>query len=46
MITCSEKKVPDEKVLKILRHLNVKIFLTSDGDVVINSDGNKLSLKQ
>lgn len=46
VITCSDKKAPEEEVLKILEKLNVKTFLTSDGDVVINSDGKTLSANQ
>ncbi|NMS90845.1 MBL fold metallo-hydrolase [Clostridioides difficile] len=46
IITCSDKKAPGEEVLKILQKLNVKTFLTSDGDVVINSDGKTLSVSQ
>lgn len=46
VITCSDKKAPDEDVLKILEKLNVKTFLTSDGDVVINSDSKTLSVRQ
>ncbi|EQF26363.1 metallo-beta-lactamase superfamily protein [Clostridioides difficile CD160] len=46
VITCSEKKAPEEDVLKILEKLNIKTFLTSDGDVVINSDGKVLSVSQ
>ncbi|HBG5345661.1 TPA: MBL fold metallo-hydrolase [Clostridioides difficile] len=46
VITCSEKKNPDEDVLKILEQLNIKTFLTSNGDVVINSDGKMLSVNQ
>lgn len=46
VITCSEKKAPEEDVLKILEKLNIKTFLTSNGDVVINSDGKVLSVRQ
>ncbi|MCI9977680.1 MBL fold metallo-hydrolase [Clostridioides difficile] len=46
VITCSDKKAPDEDVLKILEKLNVKTFLTSAGDVVINSDSKTLSVRQ
>lgn len=46
VITCSEKKAPEEDVLKILEKLNIKTFLTSNGDVVINSDGKVLSVSQ
>lgn len=46
VITCSEKKAPEEYVLKILEKLNIKTFLTSNGDVVINSDGKVLSVSQ
>lgn len=46
VITCSDKKAPNEDVLKILEKLNVKTFLTSDGDVVINSDSKTLSVRQ
>lgn len=46
VITCSEKKAPEEDVLKILEKLNVKTFLTSGGEVVINSDGKTLSVSQ
>lgn len=45
-ITCSEKKEPEEGVLKILERLNIKTFLTSNGEVVINSDGKTLSVNQ
>nr|UWI51034.1 MBL fold metallo-hydrolase [Clostridioides difficile] len=45
-ITCSQKKEPDEEVLKMLKKLDIKTFLTSNGDIVINSDGNKLSVSQ
>ncbi|MEN7918148.1 MBL fold metallo-hydrolase [Clostridioides difficile] len=46
VITCSEKKEPEEGVLKILERLNIKTFLTSNGEVVINSDGKTLSVNQ
>ncbi|HGT1645578.1 TPA: ComEC/Rec2 family competence protein, partial [Clostridioides difficile] len=46
VITCSEKKEPEEGVLKILERLNIKTFLTSSGEVVINSDGKTLSVNQ
>ncbi|HBF9932142.1 TPA: MBL fold metallo-hydrolase [Clostridioides difficile] len=46
VITCSEKKEPEEGVLKILEKLNIKTFLTSNGEVVINSDGKTLSVNQ
>ncbi|KPI54461.1 beta-lactamase [Clostridioides difficile] len=46
VITCSDKKAPDEDVLKILEKLNVKTFLTSDGDIIINSDSKTLSVRQ
>lgn len=46
VITCSDKKAPDEDVLKILEKLNVKTFLTSAGDIVINSDSKTLSVRQ
>ncbi|MCC0627985.1 MULTISPECIES: ComEC/Rec2 family competence protein [unclassified Clostridioides] len=46
VITCSEKKEPDEDVLKILKKLNIKTFLTSNGDIVIKSDGKTLSVNQ
>ncbi|UUC43172.1 MBL fold metallo-hydrolase [Clostridioides difficile] len=46
VITCSEKKEPDEEILKILEKLNIKTFLTSNGEVVINSDGKTLNVNQ
>ncbi|MCV2287628.1 MBL fold metallo-hydrolase [Clostridioides difficile] len=46
VITYSEKKEPEEGVLKILERLNIKTFLTSNGEVAINSDGKTLSVNQ
>ncbi len=40
------EKEPEEGVLKILERFNIKTFLTSNGEVVINSDGKTLSVNQ
>lgn len=45
-ITSSEDEEPDEEVLRILTKYSVKKYLTKDGDIIIKSDGNNITITQ
>lgn len=46
IITCSKKNPPDKEILSILKSLGTKVFLTKDGTVIIDSDGENILTKQ
>lgn len=45
-ITCSKEKMPEKELLNILNDNDVKTYLTVDGDIVIKSDGKRISITQ
>ena len=46
VITCSKEDYADKKTLELLKQNNSKIYLTCEGDVIIKSDGNSISIEQ
>lgn len=46
VITCSDEEQPKKNTLAILKSLNSKIFLTSEGTVYCTSDGKNLKVTQ
>lgn len=46
VITCSQKNPPAGAVLELLSHLNIKTYLTMDGDIALTSDGQTITFKQ
>ena len=46
IITCSEDEYPDEKVLNLLTKYQVQTLLTSDGPIIIQSDGTHITVNQ
>ncbi|MDU4660142.1 MAG: MBL fold metallo-hydrolase, partial [Clostridium butyricum] len=46
IITCSDEELPDEDTIKLLNKYNVKNFLTKDGEIVVKTDGNNISISQ
>lgn len=46
IITCSEEEYADAEVLKLLTKHNVQTLMTSDGPIVIRSDGKNISVYQ
>lgn len=46
VITCSAKNPPDEEVLALLKERQIKVFLTSDGNVYGDCDGKKITIWQ
>ena len=45
-ITCSKKNPPSDEVLAILRGMDTRIYLTMDGDIALQSDGQAITIKQ
>lgn len=46
IITCSEEEQPDKEMIELLDKYNVKTFLTKDGDILVKTDGKKISFSQ
>lgn len=46
VITCSEEDKPDNEIINLLNKYNVNNFLTSNGEVVIKTDGKDISVSQ
>lgn len=46
VITCSEEEYPDTEALELLAQQNVQTIMTSDGPVIIKSDGKNISINQ
>lgn len=46
VITCSEEKMTDKEIIKALKGLGTKIYLTLEGTVTVLCDGNELTFKQ
>ncbi|ETJ32224.1 Metallo-beta-lactamase superfamily exported protein, partial [human gut metagenome] len=40
------EELPDEDTIKLLNKYNVKNFLTKDGEIVVKTDGNNISISQ
>ena len=46
IITCSDEDKPDKEIIDMLNEYNIKTFLTSNGEVVIKTDGKNISISQ
>ena len=46
IITCSEDEYPDQQVLDLLTKYQVQTLLTSDGPIIIRSDGQQITVNQ
>ena len=46
VITSSDKNPEDKKVVAALNQLDTEVYVTRDGDIVISSDGENLSINQ
>jgi len=46
VITCSQKNPPAGAVLDILQRIGARIYLTMDGDIALQSDGQAITFKQ
>lgn len=46
IITCSEEDKPDDEMIDLLNKYKSKIFLTTNGEVIIKTDGNSISILQ
>lgn len=46
VITCSAKNPPDDEVISLLEQKETKVFLTRNGNIYINSDGENISIYQ
>lgn len=46
IITCSDEEKPDSKMIKMLDAYKVKTFMTKDGEVIMKTDGEKISISQ
>ena len=46
IITCSEEDKPDEEMIDLLNKYKIKTFLTIDGEVIIKTDGNSITILQ
>ena len=46
VVTCSKKNPPDDSVMVMLKEDNIETYLTSEGDIVVTSNGKQIKIIQ
>ena len=46
VITCSEEEMCSDEVISLLQNLGTKVYLTTDGQVDLVSDGKEVKINQ